>query len=145
MTRFLFDTGKAGDYIDHRSGVFERAHEEVARGNRVGICVPVLAELWYGVELSSTRDRNSQQLRRALPSLKVWPFTEQAGEEYGRICAHLKRIGRPIGRIDIQIAAIATDRIAFRSAAVVWLAMTVPPDPHGTSAPIMCARWPPVT
>jgi tRNA(fMet)-specific endonuclease VapC len=107
MTRFLLDTGIAGHYIAHRRGVFEKAREEVARGNRVGIGMPVLAELWYGVELSSTRDRNSQQLRRALPTLKVWPFTEEAAEEYGRICAHLKRLGRPIGRIDIQIAAIA--------------------------------------
>ena len=107
MTRFLLDTCRAGDYIDHRRGVFERARQEVARGNRVGICVPVLGELWYGVELSSTRERNLHQLRRALSSLKVWPFTELAAEEFGRIFVHLKRSGRPIGRIDIQIAAIA--------------------------------------
>jgi len=49
MKRFLLDTGIAGDYIDRRRGVFERAREEVARGNRIGIGVPVLAELWFGV------------------------------------------------------------------------------------------------
>ena len=107
MTRFLLDTGIAGDYIDRRRGVYERAQEEVARGNRVGICVPVLGELWFGVEGSSTRDRNEQQLRRALPSLKVWPMGEKAAEEFGRIAAMLKRVGRMIGRVDIQIAAIA--------------------------------------
>jgi tRNA(fMet)-specific endonuclease VapC len=107
MRRFLLDTGIAGDYIDRRRGVFERAREEVARGNRVGICVPVLAELYYGVELSATRDRNLQRLRLALPSLKVWPFTEQAAAEFGRIAAELRRAGRTIGRIDIMIAAIA--------------------------------------
>jgi tRNA(fMet)-specific endonuclease VapC len=107
VRRFLLDTGCAGDYIDRRRGVPERAREEVSRGNRVGICVPVLAELWYGVELSSSRDRNAQQLQRALPSLKVWPFTEEAAEEYGRLAAELRRIGRPMGKIDIQIAAIA--------------------------------------
>ena len=107
MKKFLLDTGIAGHYIAHRPGVFGRAREEVARGNRVGICVPVLGELWFGVEGSSTRDRNEQQLRRALPSLKVWPFDEKAAEEFGRIAAELKRTGRMIGRIDIQIAAIA--------------------------------------
>jgi tRNA(fMet)-specific endonuclease VapC len=107
MNKFLLDTGIAGHYIAHRPGVFKRAREEVARGNRVGICVPVLGELWFGVEGSSTRDRNEQQLRRALPSLKVWPFDERAAEEFGRIAAELKRTGRMIGRIDIQIAAIA--------------------------------------
>lgn len=107
MKKFLLDTGIVGDYLARRSGVFERAREEVLRGHRVGICVPVLGELWFGVEGSSTRDRNEQQLRRALPSLKVWPFDEKAAEEFGRLAAELKRIGRMIGRIDIQIAAIA--------------------------------------
>lgn len=107
MKRFLLDTGIAGHYIAHRCGVFERAREEVARGNRIGICVPVLGELWFGVEGSSSRDRNEQKLRKALPTLKVWPFDEKAAEEFGRLAAELKRLGRTIGRIDIQIAAVA--------------------------------------
>jgi tRNA(fMet)-specific endonuclease VapC len=78
MTRFLLDSGIAGNSIDHRRGVFERARQEVARGNRVGICVPVLAELWFGVEGSSCRDRNEQQLRKALPTLRLSPFEERA-------------------------------------------------------------------
>jgi hypothetical protein len=36
------------------------AREEVARRSRIGIDVPVLAELWCGIELSSTRDCHSQ-------------------------------------------------------------------------------------
>jgi tRNA(fMet)-specific endonuclease VapC len=107
MTRFLLDTGVAGDYIHRRRGVYERAREAVLRGDRVGIALPVLAELWYGVENSSTRDRNAQRLRRVLPDLVVWPLTEQAAEVYGRIAAELRRSGQPIGKIDLLIAAIA--------------------------------------
>jgi tRNA(fMet)-specific endonuclease VapC len=107
MTRFLLDTGSAGDYIHRRRSVYERAREKVAAGHRVGICVPVLAELWFGVENSSTRERNADRLRRVLPDLIVWPLTETAAEEYGRIAAELKRLGRPIGKIDMLIAAIA--------------------------------------
>lgn len=83
MTRFLLDTGIAGDYIGRRRGVYERAREAVLRGDRVGIGLPVLAELWYGVENSSTRDRNSERLRRVLPDLVVWPLTEQAARPTG--------------------------------------------------------------
>jgi tRNA(fMet)-specific endonuclease VapC len=107
MRRYLLDTGAAGDYINHRHGVFERAREEVARGNRIGICVPVLGELFYGVELSETRERNLQRLRHALSTLTVWPYTEAAAAEFGRLAAELRRIGRPMQSIDIQIAAIA--------------------------------------
>ncbi len=50
MTRFLLDTGAAGDHIHRRRGVYERARDAVAAGHRIGIGLPVLAELWYGVE-----------------------------------------------------------------------------------------------
>jgi tRNA(fMet)-specific endonuclease VapC len=107
MTRFLLDTGTAGDYINRRRDVYAQARVAVARGHRVGIGLPVLAELWFGVENSGSRDRNAERLRRVLPDLIVWPLTEQAAEVYGRVAAELKRTGRPIGKIDMLIAAIA--------------------------------------
>lgn len=107
MNRFLLDTGIAGDYVHRRRGIYERAREAIKAGHRIGIGLPVLAELWFGVENSSSRERNAAKLRRVLPELIIWPFTEAAAEEYGRIAAELKRIGRPIGSIDMPIAAIA--------------------------------------
>jgi tRNA(fMet)-specific endonuclease VapC len=107
MTRFLLDTGTASDYTNRRLGVFERARQEVARGNKIGIAIPVLAELHFGIELSASRERNRRKLREALASLAVWPFTETAAEEYGRLAADLRRAGRPMQQIDIMIAAIA--------------------------------------
>src|SRR5207253_5983393 len=84
-----------------------RAREEVARGNRIGIAIVVLAELRFGIDLSATRERNLQRLAAALPSLTVWPFTEDAAAEYGRIAADLRRNGRPMRTMDIMIAATA--------------------------------------
>ncbi|HLW66019.1 MAG TPA: type II toxin-antitoxin system VapC family toxin [Gemmataceae bacterium] len=107
MRRFLLDTGAAGDFINRRRKVYERAKQETIQGNRVGICVPVLAELWYGIEFSATRDVNAARLRRMLPNLTIWHFDISAAEEFGRIAAELRRLGRHIGRIDIQISAIA--------------------------------------
>lgn len=107
MKRFLPDSGIASDFIDRRRGVFERARLETGNGNRIGIGVPVLAELVYGIEASVSRDRNMKSLRSALPSLRLWPFDEAAAFEYGRIAAELRRIGRPMQTVDIMIAAIA--------------------------------------
>ncbi len=80
MTRFLLDTGIAADYINRRRGVYERAREAVHGGHRLGIGLPVLAELWYGIENSSARDRNAERPRRVLPDLVIWPLTEDAAE-----------------------------------------------------------------
>jgi len=107
MRRYLLDTGPAGRYIDRRDGVYERAQTEWSRGNWVGIAHPVLAELAYRIEGGPNRDRNMQRLRLALASWKLWPVTEEAAFEYGRIAAELRRTGRLIGQNDMMIAAIA--------------------------------------
>lgn len=107
MKRFLLDTGIAGHFMHRRLGVWERAHVEIARGNRVGIVLPVLAELRFGIEYSGAMPRNFQRLRSAVGRWILWPFDAAAAEEYGRLAAHLKRVGRPMQQNDIQIASIA--------------------------------------
>jgi tRNA(fMet)-specific endonuclease VapC len=107
MKRFLLDTGIAGEFVNRGHGVYEHARQETTKGNRVGICMPVLGELAHGVEGSHSHDRNMRSLRLALPAWKIWPFDNQAAFEYGRIAAHLKRIGRPMQQVDMMIAAIA--------------------------------------
>jgi len=107
MRRYLLDTGIAGDYLNDRNEVVEKANEHTARGNQVGICVPVLGELYYGAEFSETRTENLKRLRYALSTISIWPFTEEAAAEFGRLRAELRRMGRPMQPIDVQIAAIA--------------------------------------
>lgn len=109
MRRYLLDTNMAGDYMNGRNGVHERCRDLSRRGSTIGICIPVLGELYYGVEKSSTRDRNLQELRRTLPSWRIWPYTQTAAERFGAILAHLVRVGRPMQKIDIMIGAIALD------------------------------------
>ena len=39
--------------------------------------------------------------------LRLWPFDKDAAYIYGRIHADLERRGRPIGPIDVMVAAVA--------------------------------------
>lgn len=82
MRRFLLDTGTAQDFINRRHGVIERSDAERRAGNRIGICTPVLGELWAGVEGSVSRERNLQRLRRSLSRLVVWPYTNDAAAPF---------------------------------------------------------------
>jgi tRNA(fMet)-specific endonuclease VapC len=107
MRRYLLDTGIAQDFINRRNGVLERADAERHAGNRIGICTPVLGELWSGVEGSASRERNLQLLRLALSRLIVWPYTNDAAAQFGRVFADLRRMGRPMQQIDIMVAATA--------------------------------------
>ena len=48
-----------------------------------------------------------QRLQLALETWRLWPTTEAAAFEYGRIAVALRRLGHPMGQNDIMIAAIA--------------------------------------
>jgi tRNA(fMet)-specific endonuclease VapC len=105
--RYLLDTNAVSDLLNGRRGVDVRATEAQRRGAIIGTCPPVVGELYYGAELSMTRDRNLRLFRVGLASLKLWPLDRAAAEEYGRLAAELERRGRPMQVVDMQLAAIA--------------------------------------
>lgn len=84
----------------------------LAQVRRVGqtelrICVPVEAELWFGVHQSGRFVENRQRLLTLLSWLPSLPFSSEAAPYFGEIRAILGRQGQPIGPYDLQIAAIA--------------------------------------
>ena len=107
MRRYLLDTGIMGDFINRRRGVAEKVPRYGFEGHRLGTCMPVVAELFYGMEFHRSRNENLSRLRRALNGIVCWPFDRAAAEEYGRVAADLRRQGRPMQVVDIMIAAIA--------------------------------------
>jgi tRNA(fMet)-specific endonuclease VapC len=83
------------------------ARQLISEGGRLGLCAPVLGELWDGVFSSATSTFNEALLKRHLGHFAIWPFDYVAALEYGRLAAELRRRGRTMQQIDIQIAAIA--------------------------------------
>jgi tRNA(fMet)-specific endonuclease VapC len=107
MRRYLLDTGSAADCMFRRRGVHERVKQARAAGGKIGIGMPVLAELLAGIEYSASRERNLDIVNRNLRLFRLWPFTAEAAREYGRLFAELRRAGRPMQVMDMMIAAIA--------------------------------------
>jgi tRNA(fMet)-specific endonuclease VapC len=107
MRRYMFDTGSANDWINRNGATRDRAIQATRDGHVLGICTPVLAELWAGVEYSSSREINLPRLRHAVAELSEWPLTTEAALEYGRLYAVMRRAGNTIGSTDLLISAIA--------------------------------------
>src|SRR5262245_50658104 len=105
MRRYILDTNALGDFINHRNGVDARVLKARAAGNRIGTCGPIVGELYYGLELSTSRDENIKRANAALTRLIFWPFDRDAGIEFGRLRAELRRRGRAMRIPDIQLAA----------------------------------------
>src|SRR5689334_8385972 len=107
MSRYLLDTGIAGDWVNGRQPVVARVLAALRAGHRVGVCTPVLAELFAGAEGSNDPPRQLAQILREVRRFPEWPFDRAAAREFGRLAAELRRIGRAMQQIDIQIAAVA--------------------------------------
>ncbi|MGH3086544.1 MAG: type II toxin-antitoxin system VapC family toxin [Rubrobacteraceae bacterium] len=108
MAEFLLDTNHASKLMAREEPVTSRiSHSE---GNRFGISMTVLAELYYAVHASRHYERNLRRLRTMASALLIWPFDEAAAEEFGRMQAEQKSAGLLIPPLDAQIAAVARSR-----------------------------------
>jgi tRNA(fMet)-specific endonuclease VapC len=74
----------------------------------VGISSVVSAELWYGVALSEKKKQNEAALQDFLDFVNVLDWPAGACPVYGRIRAHLRKKGTPIGAMDLLIASHAS-------------------------------------
>lgn len=74
------------------------------------ISTVVLAELKKGAYCSQRVERNLGAIADFLTLLLVEDFDELAADEFGKIQGELRRMGRPTGEVDAQIAAVARSR-----------------------------------
>jgi len=107
VTRHLLDTNICIELIRGRSSETLLAHLRRRKIGSVGISAITLAELQYGVACSSDPDRNRIALAEFLAPLSIVPFDDSAASAYGRLRRDLRQTGRPIGPMDMLIAAHA--------------------------------------
>ena len=102
----LLDTGPAQSYVHRRGNVFSVASERSLAGCRIGTSMPVVGELFFGVEASETKDKNLRRLLHELDDFVLWPLDKIAARKFGELAAYLKHAGRVLSAVDIQTAAI---------------------------------------
>jgi len=73
----------------------------------IGLSSITLSELRYGVAKSRQREKNAKALDEFIIPFEVVPFDEEAARVYGDIRASLEKSGRPVGAMDMLIAAHA--------------------------------------
>lgn len=73
----------------------------------VALSVVTLSELAFGVAKSRDKSKNGKALELFMAPFQVLPFPVEAAFAYAEIRAHLEKKGRPIGPMDLMIAAHA--------------------------------------
>jgi predicted nucleic acid-binding protein len=102
-------------FIDMRrkaSDARKRAVDEAllrlsAPGSPAVTCRFNVAELLVGVELSKDPIRERQKVDESLDNVTVLDFDEDAAHRYAKFAAHLRRLGRPVGALDLLVASVA--------------------------------------
>jgi tRNA(fMet)-specific endonuclease VapC len=106
MARLMLDTNVSIHII--KGNVPEiRDRLEVFPPQEVAISSIVEAELWVGVMKSRLRQRSQEALKWFLSFVDVLDWPTGAAILYGEIRAQLEKKGRPIGALDLLIAAHA--------------------------------------
>ena len=106
MPRLMLDTNICIRAIKRNEPEIVRRLERT-QPQDVAISSVVAAELWTGVMKSRERRRNQQALNEFLAFVEVLDWPSDAARVYGEIRAALEAKGRPIGAMDLLIAAHA--------------------------------------
>ena len=75
-----------------------------------GVSIVVLGELEFGAHRSSRSAQSFASIRDFAASVQVVDMDAEVARQYGRLRAHLRASGRPIGPNDLWIAAHALAR-----------------------------------
>lgn len=102
----LLDTEVASDVIKGRSPALEAKLAEIPP-DRICVSVVTRAELLYGLKRLPPSHRLHLGVRRFLQIVRVPAWDAEAADHYAEIRHQLTREGRPIGEMDMMIAAQA--------------------------------------
>ena len=103
--RYMLDTNAVSQMVRRPDSALAQ-RVAALEPDSVAISVIVAAELRYGAERRGSA-RLTGQLEAVLSAIDVLPLQEPADRHYGAIRSDLERIGLPIGRNDLLIAAHA--------------------------------------
>lgn len=104
--RILLDTNICIYMIKNKPPEVRKHFKRFVPGD-IAISTITVAELQYGVEKSAAREKNALALEAFLLPLEIASFDTESALAYGKIRAELERQGKPIGGMDMLIAAQA--------------------------------------
>jgi tRNA(fMet)-specific endonuclease VapC len=107
LNRYLLDTNHLSALIARRPALAQRINAAVRKGDRCGVCLPVLCEYRAGIRLGRQYQRNLARLQTALHNLRHWPCDNLTVAEFAEIYGELRATGRLIGHFDLLIASVA--------------------------------------
>jgi len=107
--RYMLDTNICSYVLRSRPPSVKARFDEAGPGS-LAVSTVVLAELVYGAERHPKAAVIRREISDFVSRLDVIPWDEDAAEHYGSLRAALEKKGKPLGAMDLMIAAHARSR-----------------------------------
>jgi len=107
--KYLIDTNICIYIMNKRPKEIIKKFKKFEPGE-IGISTITVSELQYGISKSRHQNKNQLRLEEFLTPLEILNYDEEAAGAYGDIRFQLEKRGRPIGPLDLLIAAQAASR-----------------------------------
>ena len=107
MTGFMLDTDISSYIIKRRPATLAEKFEKHAE--TLSVSVITAAELRFGAE-KAARPKLAELVEAYLERLAILDWTNEVTSHYARIRCELERRGKPIGNMDLLIAAHAVSQ-----------------------------------
>lgn len=123
MTRFMLDTNTASGLLKAEPKIVLRL--KAGAPERVCLSVVTEAELLFGVAKRPDAKTLRAAVDELLAAIDILPWTSATARRYATLRAELERRGRPLGALDLMVAAhaaehdmtLVTNHGAFRAVA----------------------------
>lgn len=106
----MLETSFVIDLLRGNPRALAKARELDGRGETTYLPTPVLFELWEGVARSVRVRKSRRLLEDFIKAQDLLPFAPEDAREAGFLSGKLKKQGRPMGTVDIQLAGMAKAR-----------------------------------
>jgi len=103
--KWMLDTSACIAAMKGNSGVLEKLQS--FSPHDLGVSMITVYELWSGIELCKSPEKEAPKVEAFLLPLHVLPFDQRSARVAARVRADLQRKGTPIGPYDVLIAGHA--------------------------------------
>lgn len=105
MIRYLLDTNIVSYFVKGVNAPLVKRMQRAFTAQDIAISAITRAEIRSGLEMMEALDKRRRRIDLLLTELPVLSWNTEAADQFGRINAHLRRNGTPIGDMDTLIAA----------------------------------------
>ena len=105
---YLLDTNIVSYFVKGTNAVLIERMQRAFVAQNIAISAMTRAEIRSSLELMEALDKRRRRIDLLFIELPVLPWNTATADQFGRINAHLRRNGTPIGDMDTLIAAHAS-------------------------------------